>query len=104
MKTKKTLPLLCFISLNFGLWTLNSFAQFPFSIGSITYDRGYHITADANNNVYVTGSFTGTADFDPSALTANLTSTGSDDIFVAKYNSSGAVCLQDKVHHFGIKS
>jgi hypothetical protein len=39
--------------------------------------------------VFVTGSFTGTADFDPSSATANLTSAGGNDIFIAKYNSSG---------------
>jgi len=44
---------------------------------------------DGSGNVFVTGYFNGTADFDPSASTANLTSAGDDDIFITKYNSSG---------------
>jgi hypothetical protein len=48
------------------------------------------IKIDASGNRYVTGSFNGTEDFDPSGSTANLTSAGSNDIFIAKYNSSGA--------------
>lgn len=61
-----------------------------FQIGSATLDDGYSITTDAAGNVHVTGDFTGTADFDPGAGIANLTSTGSYDAFVAKYNSAGA--------------
>lgn len=53
-------------------------------------DVGTGITVDGSGNVYTTGSFLGTVDFDPGAGTANLTSTGSTDIFVVKLNSSGS--------------
>ncbi len=63
--------------------------QWAFQIGSVNTDIGYGISIDNSGNVYVTGSFGGTADFDPSAATVNKTPVGADDIFVAKYNSSG---------------
>ena len=51
--------------------------------------RGYGIALDASGNVLITGSFQNTADFDPSASTFNLTSAGSNDIFILKLNASG---------------
>ncbi len=49
---------------------------------------GMEVRTDNAGNIFVAGSFTGTADFGSSV---QLTSSGSDDIFLAKYNSSG-VC------------
>ncbi|MEY4904465.1 MAG: putative adhesin, partial [Bacteroidota bacterium] len=59
------------------------------AIGGTGDDDGYGITLDANNNVYLTGYFSSTADFDPSVSTANLTSAGSNDVFIAKYDTNG---------------
>lgn len=47
------------------------------------------ITIDAANNIYLGGYFAGTADFDLNAGVTNLTSNGSTDIFISKYDGSG---------------
>lgn len=57
-------------------------------LGSTLNDRGNSIALDASNNVLVTGFFSGTVNFNPSG-TFNLTSSGSYDIFIAKYGASG---------------
>ena len=59
--------------------------QWANAMGGASYDGGYSIALDGSGNVYTTGNFEGTADFDPGAGVANLTSAGNYDIFVAKY-------------------
>ncbi len=69
----------------------------PFgSMGIGSYPgRTSSIAVDANQNVYTTGYFPGTADFDPSSSVFNLTSAGSNDIFLLKLDISGnMVCAK----------
>jgi Ca2+-binding RTX toxin-like protein len=47
------------------------------------------IAVDGLGNVHTTGTFQGTADFNPGTGTFNMTSAGDDDIFISKLNSSG---------------
>lgn len=56
--------------------------------GSLT-ENGQSIFADASGYVYTTGSFQGTADFDPTAGTNNLSSNGMNDIFINILDPSG---------------
>jgi hypothetical protein len=60
-----------------------------FSITGAGEDHGFALDGDAAGNVYVTGSFNATNDFDPSASTADLTSIGQEDIFMASYKANG---------------
>jgi gliding motility-associated-like protein len=58
------------------------------NMGGNYSDGAYSIALDSGANVYITGVFRGTADFDPNAGVANLvnSSTTYTDIFVAKYD------------------
>ena len=58
-------------------------------MGGVGTDVGQAITTDSFGNIYSTGYFEGTANFDPGAGTANLTSNGSSDVFVHKLNPLG---------------
>ena len=58
--------------------------------GGTGSDRGYGVAVDNFGDVYLTGHFDKTVDFDPDpSTTFNLTSAGSSDIFVARFRSSG---------------
>ncbi len=46
-------------------------------------------TRDSSGNLYYIGTFSSTADFDPSGAASNLTSLALRDIFIAKYTSNG---------------
>ncbi|MFB0923682.1 MAG: SBBP repeat-containing protein, partial [Vicingaceae bacterium] len=59
------------------------------SFGGINPDGGSSIAVDNSGNIYVTGSFSGTVDFDPGINTFNLNSVGNDDIFVLKLDNTG---------------
>ncbi len=52
-------------------------------------DTGRTVAVDADGNVYVTGEFLGTADFDPGPGVVQLVSGGSLDAFVWKLNRDG---------------
>ena len=64
------------------------------SAGTFVWARKFDVitiavTPDASGNIYASGSFSGTVDFDPGAGVSNLTATGSADMFVVKLDASG---------------
>lgn len=59
------------------------------SIGGSSFDEGYAITTNANNDVYLSGSFAGTVDFDPGPGTQNRTSAGTSDHYILKLDAAG---------------
>ena len=52
-------------------------------------DRATRITLDAASNVYVSGTYRGTVDFDPGASVKNMTSVGNVDAFLLKLTTNG---------------
>lgn len=58
-------------------------------MGGADMDIANAIALDDSGNIYTTGFFRGTADFDPGPGTANLTSSAFTDIFVSKLDAGG---------------
>lgn len=55
-----------------------------------TFNEGNHVIADDSNNVYVTGEFKGTVDFNPGPANYNLTALNTEeDAFLGKLDPSG---------------
>lgn len=54
-------------------------------------DRITHMLMDSNGDLLISGTFQNTADFDPSSNLEELTSNGWNDVFVAKYDTTGSL-------------
>lgn len=63
--------------------------QWAKSIGGAGAEEAYDLALDQSGNIWITGYFTDTADFNPSAATNKLGAVGYNDIFLAKYDTSG---------------
>lgn len=57
--------------------------------GSTGSDSGRGLVLDQQNNLYLSGSYSGTVDFDSGPGVISLTSAGSTDIFVVKMDTAG---------------
>jgi len=58
-------------------------------MGGTNSEYGSSIVVDSSGNIYITGDFWGTADFDPSPAIVDLISAGGADIFVLKLDHNG---------------
>ena len=79
MKTPNKI-LLAFIISSLAPLLYSQNYQWAKDMGGVGKEEGSSIALDAARNVYTTGSFMNTADFDPGTSTANLTSVGGKDI------------------------
>lgn len=59
------------------------------SIGDYSLDNGNSIALDSRGNIYTTGGFTGTVDFNPGADTVYIKAAGKNDIYILKLDSLG---------------
>ena len=85
-----------------GLWILLLFFSFlsgqaqtcfnAWQIGSTGDDGANSVAFDRSGNVYITGPFSGTVDFDPGSGTDNHTSNGNWDVFLSKIGVNGNYC------------
>lgn len=63
--------------------------EWAVSVGGAMFDYATGITTDNQGNVYITGYFDETVDFNPGGGEWLLTSQGGGDIFILKLNNSG---------------
>jgi len=70
-------------------WNADETYAWTKTIGGTGEERAGKIKTDLNGNVYATGSFENTVDFDPNAGTDNHTSGTRRDIFITKWNADG---------------
>ncbi|MBL0341863.1 MAG: SBBP repeat-containing protein [Bacteroidetes bacterium] len=70
---------------------LNQTGNFEWAgaVGGVNSDVTLAIAVDDFGDVYSTGAFSGTADFDPGAGVANIGSAGYNDVFITKWDASG---------------
>lgn len=59
------------------------------NVGGTGYDIPYSLDLDASGNIFVTGEFANTVDFNPGIGINNLSCNGDNDIFVLKLDNSG---------------
>lgn len=62
------------------------------------------IAADASGNIYMTGSFTGTADFDPGMGLQLFDAQGAGDAFVARFDPGGNLAWVSRVSGSGAEA
>ena len=67
-------------------------------IGGLNEDDSNDIEVDTDGNIYVTGFFNDTANFQ----TTTRNSAGGADIFIAKYNGNGALIWAQKLGNIGV--
>ncbi len=66
-------------------------------IGGTSNDVGISINVDNIGNVYVSGNFLNTVDFDPNESFFNLTSDGNSDVFILKLDLNGNFVWAKKI-------
>lgn len=74
------------------------------TFGGTAYDAAYAVSIDSLNSILITGGFSETVDFDPSELVHNLSSRGSQDIFIQKLNANGDLEWVNQIGGFNLET
>ncbi len=85
---KKIVTIMIILMGNLG-WGQYPIFDWAIGIGNTNLNVGEYVGIDESGNIYIAGKFSGTVDFDPDTSVNYCTSTGSNNIFVAKYTSTG---------------
>lgn len=73
-----------------GRYSINGKFIWAIGVGGSSQDLGMELRLDSFNNIYVSGSFSGSnVDFNPGVISSNLTSNGGTDGYIAKYDVLG---------------
>lgn len=80
------LNLFFLLNLSFAQTT---YLEWALQLGGENYESGNSITTDGQGNVYLTGYFYDTADFDPGNGNTPLVSMGDEDVFIEKLDANG---------------
>lgn len=79
--------------------------QWAKGMGGPYLDVAYSIKTDAAGNVYTTGIYGGTADFDPGPGVYNLTAVGGNsDVFISKLDASGNFLWAKSIGGYSVES
>jgi serine/threonine protein kinase len=78
--------------------SVNLAVTYAVTTGGTGYERGSKIVVDASGNAYVTGTFSGTVDFNPGEATHELSTMGGEDIYIQKLDPQGNLMW---AHGFG---
>lgn len=73
--------------------------QWDYVAGGASDESGHGVAVDANGDVFLTGGYNGTVDFDGAGALAALTSNGGEDMFLAKIDDATGNILYR--HSFG---
>ncbi|HQP02735.1 MAG TPA: hypothetical protein PK337_10580, partial [Bacteroidia bacterium] len=70
---------------------LDSLGNFiwAFKIGTGGFESAGNLVVDQSGNIYITGRYDNTCDFDPGSGVANLSTSTPESVYIAKYDSAG---------------
>lgn len=94
---KKILHIISLVFLVSSVSEIKAQSIWAKQLGGTMADKGNAVEVDASGNVYTIGTFSGTCDFDPSAASYTLTSSGNQDVYISKLNSTGNFVWAKKI-------
>lgn len=106
MKVKITLLLLL---LKTALFAQAPVLDWAAKFGGIRAEQGKSVVTDASGNIYSTGIFSGTADFDPSSTVAQEliafgTNLDNPDVYIMKQNAAGGLIWAKQIGSNGVEN